>query len=927
MKNGKRIVLSAMALLLAANTLTLPTAGMQNVMIASALDENEVDTEFDGESEIVDVLIPEDLYQTVTEDDTLYYVYEDHAVCIRSESQSEKIVIPAAINDVPVTEIETGAFFELPMKEVVVPASVNKMADIVFGKCAALERVVFEGEPETLPANTFTYCTALKEVQLPKNLKAIGDLAFNHCESLLNLELPNEEIEIAETAFMNTPFGQTWFGFVTPPSSAHTETEQPETVIDEENSVEYAVYSDHAEVKQYKGRNQMGLPDETEGEKKEADISPITDVTILAEVNGVPVTKIQTEAFNSIGITSVVIPASVCEIGKLAFAYCNALKSVTFEGSIAEIPAFCFCHDPLLTSITIPEGTSGIQEGAFSKCENLSEVILPHSLASIHPRAFTECPSLKELAIPEPLLIEISEEAFDGMDEDGMQHQVYMSLLDEALENQGVLTTGYDESGNCFYEFEGFAALRYLETSKSPVAEIPAEWNGKPVTEIISTACYGLENRFVSIPDSVEIIGAHAFQESQLQSFELSHHVKVLGDSAFRGMVNLKSVVIPNSIKTIPANCFADSASLTKVVIEDGVEAICAGAFKNCPNLESVTIPESVKYIAPDAFAGTLYGDADVVLHLQNETYKVDVYADHAEILEYQSAENLVYVPSTILGVPVTKMAENLYESAGVEKVIVADGVTELGMCFAGSNIRSIVIPASVTSIAPYAFSNCEELTSVVIEAPLTSLPKNVFAYCDALTEVTLPDTLENIGDYSFAFCQSLQTLEFPASLKSICNYAFQNAGLTEVKLEEGLESIGDYAFNLCTALQQISVPQSVKEIGTFAFANLPENEEKPQEDVFTGDFIAAEQSFAANYAKERGFRLMSALPAMPLGDIDLDGEVNICDVILFSRILNEDPTIENIAQYMTYADMNGDECYDANDLTMILKKIAKLDD
>ena len=98
------------------------------------------------------------------------------------------------------------------------------------------------------------------------------------------------------------------------------------------------------------------------------------------------------------------------------------------------------------------------------------------------------------------------------------------------------------------------------------------------------------------------------------------------------------------------------------------------------------------------------------------------------------------------------------------------------------SNIKSVIIENSVTSIGSCAFDGCTSLTSVTIPNSVTSIGDNAFHGCTSLTSVTIPNSVTSIGIYTFRGCTSLTSVTVPDSVTSIGDYAFEDCtGLTSI--------------------------------------------------------------------------------------------------------------------------------------------------
>ncbi|MCC8130651.1 MAG: leucine-rich repeat domain-containing protein [Ruminococcus sp.] len=137
-----------------------------------------------------------------------------------------------------------------------------------------------------------------------------------------------------------------------------------------------------------------------------------------------------------------------------------------------------------------------------------------------------------------------------------------------------------------------------------------------------------------------------------------------------------------------------------------------------------------------------------------------------------------------------------------------------------GSYVKSVVIQSGVTDIDDYAFYYyCTNLESVSIPDTVTTIGKASFDYCKSLTSITIPDSVETIGENAFGHCESLTSITIPGSVKTISKSAFYYCtSLATVTLGSSVETIGDSAF-AGTSLTSIVIPDSVTTLGSYAFS------------------------------------------------------------------------------------------------------------
>ncbi len=89
------------------------------------------------------------------------------------------------------------------------------------------------------------------------------------------------------------------------------------------------------------------------------------------------------------------------------------------------------------------------------------------------------------------------------------------------------------------------------------------------------------------------------------------------------------------------------------------------------------------------------------------------------------------------------------------------------------SDLTTITIPDSVTSIGNFAFIECTKLTTITIPDSVTSIGDFAFSECTNLTTITSPDSVTSIGDGAFSWCENLTSITIPDSVTSIGDLAF----------------------------------------------------------------------------------------------------------------------------------------------------------
>ena len=198
----------------------------------------------------------------------------------------------------------------------------------------------------------------------------------------------------------------------------------------------------------------------------------------------------------------------------------------------------------------------------------------------------------------------------------------------------------------------------------------------------------------------------------------------------------------------------------------------------------------------------------------------------------YESYEGVLDVPAVreldskpIVGVDGFSDQERLlgiqfFEGSQVKYIGSFQGCTGIGFI---DNM-----PATVETIADYAFQGCTMLEKVTLNDGLKYIGISCFEGCKMLTSIKLPESLKVLRENAFRLCTGLQTVEFDDNINFYdgYSYGFYNnvfdgcENLTEVKLPDNSPDfqIPDGTFQWCGNLKSITFPASTRKIGQRAF-------------------------------------------------------------------------------------------------------------
>jgi hypothetical protein len=175
--------------------------------------------------------------------------------------------------------------------------------------------------------------------------------------------------------------------------------------------------------------------------------------------------------------------------------------------------------------------------------------------------------------------------------------------------------------------------------------------------------------------------------KDQIVAVVVEAPLKNIGEGAFLGCINLKSVKLPV-----------------------GLCEIGASAFESCTSLQSITIPKTVQEIDSKAFANC---PANITVVPGNE--------------EYKSAGGVLFSSNQLLSCPTSKAGD----------YVVPEGITYLasGAFKYCKGLTSVTLPSTMKNWNYLSFGACENLKTVISKQKDPSL---IYAYEDTFLGVDL---------------------------------------------------------------------------------------------------------------------------------------------------------------------------------------------
>ena len=209
-----------------------------------------------------------------------------------------------------------------------------------------------------------------------------------------------------------------------------------------------------------------------------------------------------------------------------------------------------------------------------------------------------------------------------------------------------------------------------------------------------------------------------------------------------------------------------------------------------------------------NAYAG---GAINSNLNLYTTYYTKGLSFSAGTVTGYTGTSRQVVVPDLYEQFPVTEIGQGAFRDSDVRSVLLPAGITTVGEAafYACHYLTSVNLTQNVTSLGAYAFADAQRLESFGTLA-VSAIPEGLFLGCNQLDSVVLGGEPTSIGALAFADCVSLTEFTVPDTVTEIGAQAFEDCtSLTTIRLSAALSSLGENALAGCTALQSVTVPDT----------------------------------------------------------------------------------------------------------------------
>lgn len=809
----------------------------------------------------------------------------------------QTVTIPSQYNGLPVTEVSANAFYGCTsLTDIYIPDTINIVPSSAFTGCSSLVNIhVYDAgavDPryeshdgvlydrgidktylrpvympaaktgsytipdgvDQIPANAFKG-SGISRVVIPQSVTVIGQEAFANCINLATVTFVNPsasgQLSVGNRAFMNC-FSLTNITFPARLSQIATSRVNDNMLGSFSSLDDLTANADDAFL----------IDKDAIEVENESDLDTQLVAVNVARGSGATYSSADGVLFRNNGSELVyfpaakdaenyAIPSTTTRICESAFLDTSLSGTLTIPISVQTIDRFAFAATDI-TEVVFKgrAGAAGLSTGigayAFYNCNSLAELTFEENsiVSTIGEGAFMDTEELTDITIPSTVT-EIGDRAFAWSEYEAEEYDDWYTKdlsITFASGDDSTLADLY--LGNAIFlgcEIDKLTLPANAVLSTGFFNGIVLGYNALSVSENNDTMA--VENDAIYLKSTTGSLDTLLLYVGSDEVFDFTDeegnviNVLTIADGAFINNEYIEEVTIPASVKTISNSAFYGVDLETLNFAQGGTGVLVIGDYAfygnrisaiNLPDERSITIGEY-------AFA-----DSDYTRTIDlGGTVTVGDYAFKTGTDPYSMT--LTITPSVVtIGEGAFRGHGGYSSNYGYSTIVIEEGshLETIGRyAFADNNFTSFNVPASVTSIAGFAFDNCTALESLTFEEgdkllvfgnPEGGTDRLDYDYpvepvlggVSGLTEIHFPGRLTELGNYAL-----YDTNEYVYSsdgsyyvgLETVTFGAYGNN--TEEFTASKLTTIGNGAF-YDTTVTSLTIPASVTLVEANAFAS-----------------------------------------------------------------------------------------------------------
>ena len=299
--------------------------------------------------------------------------------------------------------------------------------------------------------------------------------------------------------------------------------------------------------------------------------------------------EIGDKAFERSGLVTVIIPATVTDVGDSAFENCDDLVSATVNQNTSDKQ---FLNCDALQTIEIAAGCTEISPGSFRNT-TLTTLVIPDTVAEVGKNAFNDCINLVSATVNQDVALG--------------QFEACTSL---ATVEFGEGCTKIGESA--FYN-TALVTLNIPATvisvdygAFSACADLVSATVNQDVVASQFSECTSLAT--VEFGEGCTTIANHVFENSKISKIVIPATVETVSSGSFVTMDDLETVVLPTDLCDI--DMFYNEGGRRRLLSSDGLYNI--GNFTECPGIANMSYITTLGEV-PEECNATVSGCTDLL--------------------------------------------------------------------------------------------------------------------------------------------------------------------------------------------------------------------------------------------------------------------------------------------------------------------------